>query len=79
MVSAAYRSRPVVIDSGLCNLRSICGGLRDAGAARAAVATEPAGIKGSTHIVIPGVGAFGAASARLQATGWYEFLRAAAE
>lgn len=46
-----------VIDSGLCNLRSVCGALDHLGA-EVAVTDRPAGVQAARALVLPGVGAF---------------------
>ena len=64
-----------VIDHGAGNLVSIGQGLERAGA-RVHVATDPGGLDGSDALVLPGVGATGAAMTRLAEAGLVEPLRA---
>ncbi len=63
-----------VIDHGAGNLVSISQGLERAGA-RVAIATGPAGLSGVQAVVLPGVGAPGAAMSRLTDEGLVEPLR----
>ncbi|MDE0138434.1 MAG: imidazole glycerol phosphate synthase subunit HisH [bacterium] len=63
-----------VIDHGAGNLVSISQGLERAGA-RVAVATGPADLSGAAAVVLPGVGAPGAAMRRLTNEGLVEPLR----
>jgi glutamine amidotransferase len=66
-----------IIDYGAGNLRSVARALAAAGA-EPRIASDPAGLRGAEAIVIPGVGAFAPAMARLRAAGLVEPLRAAA-
>jgi imidazole glycerol-phosphate synthase subunit HisH len=62
-----------IIDYGLGNLRSVANafGTLDC---RIDVATAPASLKGASHIVLPGVGAFGDGIENLRRGGWIEAL-----
>ena len=64
-----------VVDHGAGNLVSIGRGLETAGA-RVVVASDPDGLVGADGVVLPGVGATGAAMARLTSAGLVEPLRA---
>lgn len=66
-----------VIDSGLCNLRSVCGALDHLGA-EVGVTDDPAGARGARALVLPGVGAFADGMGRLAALGLDEAVRDAA-
>ena len=66
-----------VIDYGVGNLFSLRSSLRQLGL-DAAVTAEPAAIRAADRIILPGVGAFGDAMAKLRATGLAPVLRAAA-
>ena len=48
-----------IVDSGVANLASINTALRKAGA-DTVITSEPQQLAEATHIVVPGVGAFGA-------------------
>lgn len=69
--------RVVVVDSPVANLTSISSALRAAGA-DADVTADPARIESADRIVLPGVGAFPAAMAWLDASGVAPALRTAA-
>jgi len=58
----------VIVDSGVANLASIAGAFRRLGAA-VAVTADPAIARDAMHLVLPGVGAFGAGMASLRAHG----------
>jgi imidazole glycerol-phosphate synthase subunit HisH len=62
-----------VVDSGLCNLDSVVRALEHCGADTVR-ATDPAGLDGARRIVLPGVGAFPAAMARLHDLGFVDTL-----
>ena len=66
-----------VIDYGVGNLFSLRSSLRQLGL-DAAVTAEPAAIRAADRVILPGVGAFGDAMAKLRATGLAPVLRAAA-
>lgn len=66
-------SRIVVIDHGAGNLVSIAQGLKRSGAA-VDVIDNPAELRDVSGIVLPGVGATGAAMSRLQTAGFVEPL-----
>jgi len=63
-----------VIQTGTANLASVCGGLSRAGASVRAV-DSPADIAGATHLVLPGVGSFGAAMTGLRDRQWPRLIR----
>jgi glutamine amidotransferase len=67
-------TRIAVIDHGAGNLVSIAQGLQDQGA-EAVVAVGPGDLAGVGGIVLPGVGATGAAMDRIRAAGLVEPLR----
>jgi imidazole glycerol-phosphate synthase subunit HisH len=67
----------VVVDSGVGNIPNAMRGLARAGAAPALTA-DPDEVRRARAIVLPGVGAFPAAMARLRALGLDDALRAAA-
>jgi glutamine amidotransferase len=69
------RVRVALIDYGAGNLRSIGRALALAGAEVGVVTQAPAGQR-VDGIVLPGVGAFGAAMVRLEAAGFPEWIRA---
>ena len=66
-----------VIDYGVGNLFSLRSSRRQLGL-DAAVTAEPAAIRAADRVILPGVGAFGDAMAKLRATGLAPVLRAAA-
>ena len=66
-----------VIDYGVGNLFSLRSSLRQLGL-DAAVTAEPDAIRAADRVILPGVGAFGDAMAKLRATGLAPVLRAAA-
>jgi imidazole glycerol phosphate synthase glutamine amidotransferase subunit len=55
----------VVVKTGIANLASVQAGLRRAGA-ESIVSDDPAAVRGAGHVMLPGVGAFGAAMEVLQ-------------
>jgi imidazole glycerol-phosphate synthase subunit HisH len=59
-------NRVAIIDTGLCNLDSIARAIEDCGGT-ARVTEDPADLESATRIVLPGVGAFAEAMARLRA------------
>lgn len=63
-----------IIDYGAGNLLSVANALRSLGAAPRIAAT-PAGLAGASHVVLPGVGAFGDCMAALAARGFAAPLR----
>ena len=67
-----------VIDYGVGNLFSLRSSLRSLGL-EAAVTADPAAIRAADRVILPGVGAFGDAMARLRAGGLVPVIRAAAE
>ncbi len=58
----------VIVDSGVANLASIAGAVRRLGVAPV-VSSHPAEIRDATHVVLPGVGAFGAGMTALRNAG----------
>jgi len=63
-----------VVDYGRGNLRSVAKALERVGAS-VRVAASPAGLKGASGVLVPGVGAFGDAMAALRRRGFVGFLR----
>jgi len=63
----------VVVDTGLGNLRSILRGLQRAGG-RAVASADPRDVEKAERIVIPGVGSFGDAMAKLTSDGLDDVL-----
>jgi imidazole glycerol-phosphate synthase subunit HisH len=63
-----------VVRTGLANLASVLAGLSRAGA-EAYISESPAEVAKATHVVLPGVGAFGAAMAHLKKCGLVDPLR----
>jgi len=70
--------RVVVVDSGVGNIPNAMRGLARAGA-EPVLCAEPEAVRAARCIVLPGVGAFGPAMARLRARGLDAALRGAAE
>ena len=64
----------VIVPTGTANLASVHGGVPSAGRG-AAGGGEPARIAGASHVMLPGVGAFGASMARLEERGLDGVLR----
>lgn len=64
----------LVVKTGAANLASVLAGLRRA-ATKPRVIENAAEIQNATHVVLPGVGAFGYATRRLRETGLDEILR----
>ncbi len=69
--------RIALIDYGAGNLRSAARALADAGTSPEII-TGPGGLKQAEAIVVPGVGAFGPAMARLESAGLVDAIRDAA-
>ena len=67
-------TRVAVIDSGVANLASIASAFRRIGA-EVRFARRPEDARDATHLVLPGVGAFGAALAGLRASGMDSAIR----
>ena len=57
-----------IIDYGMGNLRSVQKALESLGQT-AVITDDPATLESATHVILPGVGAFGDAMARLEETG----------
>lgn len=68
----------VIIDYGVGNLFSLAHSLRSVGA-EASVTGDAGEILRADHVILPGVGAFGDAAAKLRATGLDGVVRAVAE
>jgi glutamine amidotransferase len=64
----------VIVDYGMGNLASVLRALEECGAT-AEVAADPAALERASHVVLPGVGAFGDAMTRLAAGGWISPLQ----
>lgn len=64
----------LVVRTGTANLASVRAGLARAGAA-SELTGDPAAVRSADRVVLPGVGAFGAAAAALAADGLDEALR----
>lgn len=64
----------VIVDYGMGNLASVQRALEECSAA-AEVAADPAALARASHVVLPGVGAFGDAMTRLSEGGWVAPLR----
>jgi imidazole glycerol-phosphate synthase subunit HisH len=62
-----------IVNYGMGNLGSVRRALEDL-RARVVIADEPAALDGASHIVLPGVGAFGEGMARLRAGHWVDAL-----
>jgi glutamine amidotransferase len=61
-------SSVAIVDTGLCNLDSIARAIEECGG-KSFVTEDPVRLEGAAHIVLPGVGAFPEAMARLKARG----------
>lgn len=59
----------VIIDYGLCNLGSVKRAFEECGAS-AVITADPRKAEEASHLVLPGVGAFGDAMKNLTASGW---------
>jgi len=66
-----------IVDYGVGNLFSLCSSLQFIGA-EAMVTSDADAIRSADKIILPGVGAFGDAAAKLRATGLDEVVRAEA-
>ena len=64
-----------IVDYGMGNLRSVANAFAGMDCV-VTVASEPAQLAGSTHVVLPGVGAFGDGMAALRRAGWDDALGA---
>jgi imidazole glycerol phosphate synthase glutamine amidotransferase subunit len=69
-------TRVAVIDSGVANLASVTSGFRALGA-DVQITSDPTDVARSSHVVLPGVGAFAAAREALRRTGLDEAVRRA--
>ncbi len=63
-----------IVDYGAGNLDSVARALEVSGG-RPVLVRDPAGLAGATHVVLPGVGSFGAGIAGLRARGYEDALR----
>lgn len=61
-------SRVAIVNTGLCNLDSIARAVEECGGAPV-VTDDPRDVIAATRIILPGVGAFPAAMAQLNAAG----------
>ncbi|MDF1563695.1 MAG: imidazole glycerol phosphate synthase subunit HisH [Deltaproteobacteria bacterium] len=66
--------RALVLPTGLANTASVCAALRRAGATPE-ICDDPGRLAAAERLVLPGVGTFGAAMARLEELGVVELLR----
>lgn len=64
----------LIIDYGLCNLGSVKRAFEECGAT-AFISDDPKEAEKATHLVLPGVGAFGDAMKNLRAAGWDATIR----
>lgn len=71
-------SRVAIIDYGMCNLGSVRRAFEECGA-DASVTDDPDDLRDASHIVLPGVGAYGDGMANIRARGWDAAIRRAAE
>ncbi len=74
-VGAIMMKRVGIISYGMGNIRSVCNAVEVAGGS-AFVAETPAEIAAADALILPGVGAFGEAMARLNRSGWIDALSA---
>ncbi|MBE0477406.1 MAG: imidazole glycerol phosphate synthase subunit HisH [Coriobacteriia bacterium] len=63
-----------VVDYGMGNLRSVQKGFEHAGVSDVMVTGDAAAVAAASAVVLPGVGAFGDASARLRASGMWDVV-----
>lgn len=68
------RGRPVVVPTGTANTASILAGFRRLGG-DPAIARSPDDVASADHVVLPGVGSFGAAMAEVDRVGMRDTLR----
>jgi len=64
-----------VLHTGVANLASVEAGLRRAGAGEVVITEDPDVARGARHLMLPGVGAFGAGMAALRDTGLDTVIR----
>jgi glutamine amidotransferase len=64
----------VIVDYGMGNLGSVQRAIEECGAS-AEIASNPTALARASHVLLPGVGAFGDAMTRLASAGWIEPLR----
>lgn len=67
-------NRVAIVNHGLSNLNSIARAIEECGG-NPLITSDPAELRQANRIVLPGVGAFPAAVARLRANGMFEALR----
>jgi imidazole glycerol-phosphate synthase subunit HisH len=61
-------NRVAIVDYGMGNLRSVVNAIREVGA-QVAIVDKPDDLRGFSHVILPGVGAFAQAIANLEASG----------
>jgi imidazole glycerol-phosphate synthase subunit HisH len=71
-------SKTLIVDYGMGNLGSVQRALEECGA-EVVISCDPASCASADHIVLPGVGAFGAGMAALTRAGWVGALRGAVQ
>lgn len=69
----------VIVNSGAGNLASVAAALRHVGAPSVSITSDPAEVKAADAVILPGVGAFGAAMRHLHAAGLVAPLREVAD
>ena len=62
-----------IVNYGMGNLRSVANAIEAVGGAQQIV-DDPASLRSATHIILPGVGAFGEAMTRLRTAGFVDAL-----
>ncbi len=70
-----YPMNVVIVDYGMGNLHSLMGALHYSGATNVVISGDPDIINDASHIILPGVGAFGHAIARLDRSGIGHLLK----
>ena len=71
--------KTLVVDYKMGNLGSVERSLEECGASEVIVSENPKDLSSATHIVLPGVGAFGDGMANLEQQGWIPALQEAFE
>jgi len=69
-----YRERVVIVEYGMSNLQSVQNALESLGCS-AEITSDPVAIRSADRLILPGVGAFGNAMARLRERGLIEPMR----
>lgn len=69
--------RVAIIDYGMCNLGSVRRAFEECGA-DAMVTEDPGDLRDASHVVLPGVGAYGDGMANIRGRGWDAAIRRAA-